>query len=66
MKHTPSLWHIILVLLLIVTFAQPAACHTPVWDKRLVPSGRVRRGYNPRPLYRSSSTNSGVARLLFL
>ena len=48
MKHTPSLWHIILVLLLIVTFTQPAACHTPVWDKRLVPPGRVRRRYNPR------------------
>ena len=48
MKHTPSLWHIILVLLLIVTFAQPAACHTPVWDERLVPPGRVRQHYNPR------------------
>jgi transposase len=48
MKHTPSLRHIILVLLLIVTFAQPAACHTPVWDERLVPPGRVRRRYNPR------------------
>ena len=48
MKHTPSLWHIILGLLLVVTFAQPAACHTPVWDERLVPPGRVRRRYNPR------------------
>jgi hypothetical protein len=48
MKHTPSLRHIILVLWLIVTFAQPAACHTPVWDERLVPPGRVRRRYNPR------------------
>lgn len=48
MKHTPSLRHIILVLLLVVTFAQPAACHTPVWDERLVPPGRVRRRYNPR------------------
>jgi len=36
------------VLLLIVTFAQPAACHTPVWDERLVPPGRVRQHYNPR------------------
>ena len=25
-----------------------AACHTPVWDERLVPPGRVRRRYNPR------------------
>lgn len=48
MKHTPSLGYIILVLLLIVTFAQPAACHRPVWDERLVPPGRVRRRYNPR------------------
>jgi hypothetical protein len=48
MKHTPSLWHIILVLLLIVTLAQPAACHRPVWDERLVPAGRVRRRYNLR------------------
>jgi len=48
MEHTPSLWHIILVLLLIVTFAQPAACHTPVWDERLVPPRRVRQHYNPR------------------
>jgi hypothetical protein len=46
MKHTPSLWHIIFGLLLVVTFAQPAACHTPVWDERLVPPGRVRRRYN--------------------
>jgi len=48
MKHTSSLWHIILVLLLIVTFAQPAACHTPVWDERLVPPRHVRQHYNPR------------------
>lgn len=48
MKHTPSLWYIILVLLLVVTYVWPAEWHTQVWDEWLVPPGRVRQHYNPR------------------
>ena len=48
MKHTPSLWYIILVLLVVVTYVWLAEWHTPVWDERLVPSGGVRQHSNPR------------------
>lgn len=48
MRHTPGLWHIVLVLLLIVTYTRPAERQPPVWDERLVPPGRTRQGHNPR------------------
>jgi len=48
MKHTPGLRHIILVLLLIVTYGRPAKWPTPVWDERLLPPGRVRQHHNPQ------------------
>ncbi len=48
MKRTPSLWHIILVLLLIVTPTQGVEGQMRVWDERLMPPGRTRRHSNPR------------------
>jgi transposase len=48
MKHTPGLWHIVLGLLLIVTYVHPARWHTQVWDEGLVPPARGRQYHNPR------------------
>mgnify|MGYP001062106569 CR=1 FL=1 len=43
MKRTPGLWHIVLGLLLIVTYVRPAEWHTQVWDERLVPPARSKQ-----------------------
>ena len=48
MKHAPSLWHILLGLLLIVTYVHPAAWHRQVWDARLVLPAGGRHYRNPR------------------
>jgi hypothetical protein len=48
MKRTPRLWHIVLVLLLIVTSTQGTEGQLRVWDERLMPLGRTRRHCNPR------------------
>lgn len=42
MKYAPDLWHIILVLLLLVTLVEAAEWLLPIWDKRLMPPRRVR------------------------
>jgi transposase len=47
MKRTPGPGHIILTILLIVTFAQ-ADHPMPIWDPSLMPLGRTRQRYNPR------------------
>lgn len=49
MKHTPSLWTIILALLLVVTLLLlvDQAQFMPVGDEHLVPPGRVRQASNP-------------------
>jgi len=50
MIRTPGLGHIILVLVLLVTFLQPQCVewHTGVWAPELVPPPRGRRYHNPR------------------
>jgi hypothetical protein len=48
MRRTPSLWHIILALSLIVTSSQPAEWPVKIWDKRLMPPARIRQHRNPR------------------
>ena len=48
MRYAPGLWHIILVLLLIVTLTQAVEWLLQIWDERLVPRRRVRRGCNPK------------------
>lgn len=47
MKHTPGLWYIVLVLLWLVMYAQPAAGHTPVWDERFIPVTWTCQHFNP-------------------
>ena len=48
MRYAPSLGHIILVLLLLVTLAQAVEWLLRIWDERLVPRRRVRPGRNPK------------------
>lgn len=48
MRRTSGLWHIILTLLLIVTYTRAMAWQTQVWDERLMLPGRTRRHYNPQ------------------
>ena len=47
MKRTPSLWSIVLAILLIVTLAR-ADEQMLIWDPGLMPPGRTRQRRNPR------------------
>ena len=48
MRHTPSLWYIVLVLALIVMSMGLVEGSVQIWDERLVSPLRIRRHYNPR------------------
>lgn len=48
MRRTPVLWHIILVLVLLVTSIWQAERPVPVWDERLLPPRRIRQRRNPK------------------
>ena len=48
MKHTASLWHIVLVLLLAVWSARATDRGLEVWDESLMPPARGRQRRNPR------------------
>jgi hypothetical protein len=63
MKHTSGLWTSILTLLLVVTllFLGGQSRPMPVWDKRLMPPGRVRQAYNPRKNRNVHTAENGTA-----
>jgi transposase-like protein len=48
MRYAPGLWHIILVLLLLVTLTRAVEWLLRIWDEQWVPLRRVRPGCNPR------------------
>lgn len=48
MRHTPSLWYIVLVLGMIVMSMWLVERPVQIWDERLVPPLHIRRHYNPR------------------
>lgn len=47
MRHTPGLWHIVLVLLLIVTSIWQGERPVRIWDERLMPPRHIRQRHNP-------------------